>query len=142
MKYIYIAFILALLPSLSFAHSKKHELYAFETSEGMKVGAVFGELPKVEIDDELISAEANVGSHVEIHMMQEVDGIMKMRKVASVPMLASKENKLEPMGYHLMLMGLDEALEKGDRFTLTLTFKNMGKKEYRIPIISRAEKPK
>ncbi|NDJ54944.1 MAG: copper chaperone PCu(A)C, partial [Chloroflexi bacterium] len=36
---------------------------------------------------------------------------------------------LEPGGYHIMLIGIDETLEPGDTVTLTLVFENAGEFE-------------
>lgn len=115
-------------------------LYAFETSAGMKVGAAFGALPTVTADDELISVTSPISPRIEIHEMKEVNGIMQMRKVDAIPVLANKENKLVPTGYHLMLMDLSAPLVKGTEFPLTLKFKNTGEKTVTIPVLSRKAK--
>lgn len=115
-------------------------LYAFETSAGMKVGAAFGALPTVTADDELLSVTSPISPRIEIHEMKEVDGIMRMRKVDAIPVLANKKNMLAPTGYHLMLMGLSAPLVKGTDFPLTLKFKNAGEKIVTIPVLSRKAK--
>jgi len=131
-----------LFPAVSFADTTVEvpNLYAYETSEGMKVGAVFGALPIVAGDDELIAVSSTACSHVEMHMMQETEGIMQMRQVTSIPLTKNKANVLSPKGYHLMLMDLKEPLKKGHGLFLKLTFKNAGERMVNIPIFSRKVK--
>ena len=115
-------------------------LYAFETSAGMKVGAAFGALPTVTADDELISVTSPISPRIEIHEMKEVNGIMQMRKVDAIPVIANKENALSPTGYHLMLMDLSAPLAEGTDFPLTLKFKNADAKTLTVPVLSRKAK--
>lgn len=108
-------------------------LYAYETSIGIKNGAVFGVLPAVDAGDSLVSASSPVCDHIEIHEMKEIDGIMQMRKVSSIP----APSTLEPQGYHLMLMALKSPLKNGDVISLTLSYKNSGHKKIDVPVLSR-----
>lgn len=115
-------------------------LYAFETSAGMKVGAAFGTLHGSDVDDELLSVTSPVSPRIEIHEMKEVNGIMQMRKVASMPIAKNTDNALSATGYHLMIMDLPKPLVKGEEFPITLTFKNAGTKTLTVPVMSRKTK--
>lgn len=115
-------------------------LYAFETSAGMKVGAAFGTLHGGDVDDELLSVTSPLSPRIEIHEMKEVGGIMQMRKVAAMPIAKNADNALSATGYHLMIMDLSKPLTKGDKFPVTLTFKNAGAKTLIVPVISRKAK--
>ncbi|MBS3803287.1 MAG: copper chaperone PCu(A)C [Oleiphilaceae bacterium] len=58
-----------------------------------------------------------------LHQSLTVDGQMRMRALPdglAVP--AGGSVKLEPKGYHVMMMSLDEPLKVGDSFPVTLTF--------------------
>ena len=124
----------------AYAQDLEQGLYSYPTAKGIKVGAVFGVLPRVSTDDVLLSASSSVCDHVEIHTMTETDdGILRMRKTSSLSLQKNIDNRLEPMGYHLMLMDLKSALEEGQTFSLTLTFKNLGKKTLNIPVIRRGK---
>jgi copper(I)-binding protein len=112
-------------------------LYAFETSAGMKVGAAFGILHGGEVDDELLSVTSPISPRIEIHEMKEVNGIMQMRQVASMPIEKNKDNALSANGYHLMLMDLAAPLQKGQEFPVTLMFKKAGAKTLTVPVMSR-----
>jgi len=53
---------------------------------------------------------------------------MTMRPVTSIDLPAGKTVKLEPGGYHIMLLDLVKPLAKGDQVQLTLTFDKAGTK--------------
>lgn len=53
-------------------------------------------------------------------------GGMTMREVAAIPVPAGEEVRLEPGGYHVMLLGLTEPLLAGDTFEIELEFETAG----------------
>lgn len=61
-------------------------------------------------------------------------GMMKMQKVESVAIPAGKTTKLEPGGYHVMLMKLAKPLKAGETIAVTLTFEKAGKKEVKATV--------
>ncbi|MGE0877350.1 MAG: copper chaperone PCu(A)C [Acidimicrobiia bacterium] len=63
-------------------------------------------------------------------------GVMKMAPVSSIEVPAGKVVKLEPGGYHVMLLDLAKPLTTGQNFTLTLTFAGLGTVE--VPVVVRA----
>lgn len=126
------------IPITGFAQDGK-ALYAYETSAGMKVGAVFGVLPEVGQDDQLIAVSApSICDHAEIHQMKEVDGIMQMREVAEVSVSEGREDILSADGYHVMLMKLKAPLQSGQIIPLTLTFKKSGERVIEVPVVARS----
>lgn len=73
----------------------------------------------------LAGATAEGAQSVEIHESREVDGQMQMAALPDgVTLEAGERVELAPMGIHLMLMGLDEPLVRGETFPLTLEFRN------------------
>lgn len=132
------AFIIALMVVVSPALAEPQGLYAYETSEGMMAGAVFGNFPDDVAGDVLVSASAPICDHVEIHEMSEADGVMKMRQVDSIPV--EEGQGLSPHGYHLMLIKPMKPLSEGESFPLTLHFKEAGEKVLSIPVLSRKAK--
>jgi len=56
------------------------------------------------------------------------DGAMTMKPVDAVELPAGKAVKLEPGGYHIMLLDLVKPLEVGEKIELTLTFDEAGEK--------------
>ena len=64
--------------------------------------------------------------------MDEMDDqmeMMGMRQVKSIALPAGREVKLEPGGYHIMLIGLKNPIEPDDSYMITLTFEKAGKIE-------------
>lgn len=79
-------------------------------------------------DDRLVTVETDAATRVEIHEMDEVDGIMRMRELSgglAVP--AGAQVDLVPGGYHLMLMQPREGLEAGQQVEATLVFEAAGR---------------
>jgi copper(I)-binding protein len=54
--------------------------------------------------------------------------MMTMKPVSSIAVPAGQTVKLQPGGYHIMLMDLPAQLEVGSRFDVTLTFDRAGEK--------------
>jgi copper(I)-binding protein len=52
--------------------------------------------------------------------------MMGMREVDSIELPAGQEVKLEPGGYHVMLLDLKQPIEMGDTIEVTLDFQNAG----------------
>lgn len=78
-------------------------------------------------DDRLIGAASPIAKKVELHTMEMVDGVMKMRPVeGGIPVPAGETVRLAPGGEHIMLMGLDAPIETGSLVPVTLTFDKAG----------------
>lgn len=76
--------------------------------------------------DRLVSAAAPVAKAVELHTVVKDGDVMRMRPVAAIEIAAGAMQKLQPGGYHIMLIGLTAPLKAGDRFPLDLTFEKAG----------------
>lgn len=72
-------------------------------------------------DSQLLSVASPVAKDVQIHEMSMKDDVMRMGPVDSVALPAGKAVKLDPNGYHVMLMGLTGQIKEGDQVPLTLT---------------------
>ncbi len=79
-------------------------------------------------EDTLISVKSAVAKSVELHtVIKGDDGMMQMRPVEGGISVPSQGNQtLKPGSYHIMLIGLNNDLKKGDTFALELTFANAG----------------
>ncbi|WPN72394.1 MULTISPECIES: copper chaperone PCu(A)C [Pseudomonas] len=81
-------------------------------------------------DSKLLSVATSAAKIVQIHEMTMNGDVMKMGEVKSVALPAGKAVKLDPNGYHVMLMGLTGQLKEGETVPLTLTVENAkGEKE-------------
>ncbi|MEO3431002.1 copper chaperone PCu(A)C [Pelagibius sp. CAU 1746] len=76
--------------------------------------------------DRLIAASGDVAERVELHTHKMEGNVMKMRQVEAVDIPAGGMAALQPGSFHVMLIGLREALKEGDRFPLTLSFEKAG----------------
>lgn len=112
-------------------------VYAFETSEGLKVGAVFGNLPA---NGNLVSVTSPACLRAELHEMTEVDGIMKMRQIHDIIPTDDAIIHFTATGYHIMLMGLKEPLKRGTTIPITFKFKDGSSRDVMVPVVSRADK--
>ncbi|EGQ7761031.1 copper chaperone PCu(A)C [Vibrio sp. 2304] len=85
-------------------------------------------------EDTLIAAESPIAGHVEIHTHKKEDGVMKMIKIDKVRVPANESVLFKPGSFHLMIFNPIQALKEGDRFPMTLTFKNAGKVEVEMAV--------
>lgn len=82
----------------------------------------------------LIDASSDIAARVELHSHIMEDGLMKMRQVEKIEVLAGKQAKLQPGGYHVMFIGLKQDLEVGKLVKLTLHFDNKTTLDLELPI--------
>ena len=76
-------------------------------------------------DDNLTSAISDEAEMTMIHQTVREENIAKMIHVmGGIDLPKGKRIKLEPGGYHLMLMGIEKNLTLNDRIRITLSFKN------------------
>ena len=62
------------------------------------------------------------------------DGVMQMRPLEEgLPIAAGAAATLKPGGMHIMVMGLDAALEEGSELPLTLEFDKAGSIDIVVP---------
>ena len=110
--------------------------HARPTIANMPTGAAYFNMEnKGKSADKLIGAATPVAKSVEIHTMSMDNGVMKMREVGTIELKPGEKITMQPGGgYHLMLMGLTQQLNPGDKFPMTLTFEKAGKKEVSVTV--------
>ncbi len=121
-----ILFTLILLMGLNSVHAKiivKDE-WARVTPSGS--GSVYMTIENDgDQDDTLTSAISDEAEMTMIHQTVREENIAKMIHVmGGIDLPKGKRIKLEPGGYHLMLMGIEKNLTLNDRIRITLSFKN------------------
>tara|TARA_Y100000817_G_scaffold284693_1_gene251445 strand:- start:511 stop:954 length:444 start_codon:yes stop_codon:yes gene_type:complete len=121
-----ILFSLILLMGLNSVHAKiivKDE-WARVTPSGS--GSVYMTIENDgDQDDNLTSAISDEAEMTMIHQTVREENIAKMIHVmGGIDLPKGKRIKLEPGGYHLMLMGIEKNLTLNDRIRITLSFKN------------------
>ncbi len=77
-------------------------------------------------DDELTGITTTVADRPMLHETIVIDGIASMPHVMSVLVPAGGTVALQPGGFHAMLMGLNQTLENGATFPVTLRFRHAG----------------
>ncbi len=76
--------------------------------------------------DHLLSAKTDVCGHVELHRIEEVEGVFHMHPVDVIKIPAQSTTVLKPGGMHVMLMKLRKSLNIGEKVKLTLIFEKAG----------------
>lgn len=84
----------------------------------------------------LLGASSAVAGMTQLHeMVMDDEGAMTMQEVdGGLPIEADGHAHLEPGGYHVMLMGLKQALAPGDEVSLTLEFDDGSTQELLLPV--------
>ncbi|MBS4045180.1 MAG: DUF1775 domain-containing protein [Alphaproteobacteria bacterium] len=107
----------------------------FARATPAKVGGVFLTLRNGGgTADRLVKAASPVAESVELHTHIKDGDAMRMRAVENIPVPAHGQTALEPGGYHIMLIGLKQALKEGGSFPLTLTFEKAGSVTVTVPV--------
>ncbi|QXH44141.1 copper chaperone PCu(A)C [Pseudomonas xanthosomatis] len=75
-------------------------------------------------DSKLVGVASPVAKTVQVHEMTMNGDVMGMREVKAVELPAGKPVKLDPNGYHVMLMGLNQQVKEGEQVPLTLTIED------------------
>lgn len=114
-------------------HGKKHNMGAIKinapwirsTAPGAPSSAAYFTLTNTSsIPVSIIAASSDIADRVEIHEHTMTDGVMKMQEVSGVTIPSKKRVEFKPGGYHVMFMGLKDAVKEGDKVTITLSFDN------------------
>ena len=85
--------------------------------------------------ERLVSFTTDLAEQPEVHEMSNEGGVMKMRPLAKGLVIpAGATVKLEPGGYHLMLLKLKKPLTAGQRYKATLVFEKAGPVEVEFEV--------
>jgi periplasmic copper chaperone A len=78
--------------------------------------------------DRLIGVSSAVADQLQVHSMVMEQGVAKMRPVeGGLEIKPGETVELKPGSFHIMLMGLKQPIEKGQKVKATLEFANAGK---------------
>ena len=112
------------------------------SNDGQDVSAAYMTIVSNE-DTSLIAIDSDVADAIEIHSMSMENGVMKMRMLDTLDLIADKPTELSPGGFHLMLFDLKKPLAAGKEAHFTLHFKNKAGQEKTISVTSpiKAEAP-
>ncbi|MEN3973226.1 copper chaperone PCu(A)C [Sphingomicrobium sp. XHP0235] len=99
------------------------DAWARATAPGQSSAAAYLTLTnETGADVRLIGVSTDIGMAA-LHRTQIENGIASMRPVeGGINIAAGGDERLEPQGDHIMIMGLEKPLEAGGSFTVTLDF--------------------
>jgi hypothetical protein len=72
----------------------------------------------------LVDVQSNIAAHTMMHRTEQENGIAKMRHQHSVVVAPGDTVAFQPGGLHVMLMGLNRPVNKGDRVKVTLVLED------------------
>jgi copper(I)-binding protein len=100
-----------------------------------KAGAVYLTIRNTgAADDVLQGVQTPAAAMAMLHATEMIDGVASMKHLDKVEVGAGSEVKLQPLGTHIMLMGLKAPLKEGESIPLVLEFENAGKVEVTVPV--------
>lgn len=109
--------------------------WARESPKMAKAGAGYLTIKNTGTEDDALVAVTADFPKVMVHGTKKENGVMKMHHVDALTVSAGDAVALEPGGFHIMFMGLDEnGLRVGDAIDVTLTFKKAGDVTVKFPV--------
>jgi copper(I)-binding protein len=91
-------------------------------------------------DDAITAVASQCCDAVELHRSEKINGIMSMRRIATLSLKKNKPMQIQPDskgGEHLMLIGLKQPLNVGDDVVVTVTFDKAGTQKLVLPVKAR-----
>lgn len=85
--------------------------------------------------DRLLSIEWDRDTPIEIHTVDNQNGMMRMRKLEFLPVPAGQLTTLAPGGQHIMFVGLQQGFVAGQSVGLILIFEQAGRRHVDFPVI-------
>ncbi len=124
----FLATVLIAMPIAAFAEQSTIQIDHVWSRAAMAEhqGAVYLTITDTGTPDTLTGVTTPIAAEAALHESFNDHGVMKMRPVGPMPIEPGKPLTLAPGGYHIMLMGLKQALKPGDSFPVTLTFAKAG----------------
>jgi len=141
-RILFSASLSALLVGAAAAQSapRVEDPWARPTVAGQAAGGGFLKITSATAD-RLIAASAPVSKTVELHTMQMEGDVMRMRQVPAIDLPAGQTVELKPGGLHVMFIGLNQPLQEGASFPLTLRFEKAGEVKVDMKVTMKAGTP-
>lgn len=111
------------------------DLWLRQSVPGAENGAGFGTLRNTGNEDiVIVAAYSNAATDVELHRHIHQDGQMAMEQIEALSIPAGDEVKMQPGGYHLMLMQLHQPLEPNQEYQIVLRLNTGERFEFNVPV--------
>lgn len=91
---------------------------------------------------QLIGAKSSLSNRLEFHEHQHMQGMMKMRQVATLAVPAGETIVFEPGALHIMMFNIDAELRAGDITQMQLITDQCGSISFDAEVRSLLAKPK
>ena len=128
--------VLLALPALAIGGAPSvSDSWARAHSAGVSVGAAYLTITGGSTSDRLVGAGTDRATMVQLHTVEQSDGVAAMRQVEGVAVPAGKQVVLAPGGTHIMLMGLARPLVSGETFPLSLRFEKAGEQTVLVTVL-------
>ncbi|MFA5804551.1 MAG: copper chaperone PCu(A)C [Melioribacteraceae bacterium] len=128
---------LVLVSLINFSYPGKLEVkdaWLRPGGKGMNTALYFKVENKSDKPDTLLSVKSSIADVVQTHETYKKGDMMGMRKVNAIAIEPNSTFELKPGGFHVMVIGLKEALRKNDSAKFTLHFKNAGDINVKAPV--------
>jgi len=135
----FVLWVVLLSPGLVNASARDdvmvQEPFARAVASGISISAAYMDLHnRGSVDHALVRAESAIASTIELHEHVMSDGMLRMQLVNKILIPAGSRNELKPGGYHIMLIGLNGDLNKGDSFQVNLVFEDGSSKRITVQV--------
>ncbi|KAF0284546.1 copper chaperone PCu(A)C [Spiribacter roseus] len=113
------------------------DAWARATPPGFSKGAVYLEIRNdSRRSDTLVGVHTERAGRAELHRTIEEGGNSRMVHTPRVRVPAEGSVTFEPGGRHVMMMGIDEALTEGERFSLELEAETAGTLRVNVEVLA------
>ena len=137
MKKIFFLLSLSFMANLTFAQVSATNAWIRATVPQQSATGAFMQIESKQ-GAKLIAAKSPIAGVVEVHSMLMEGGVMKMRAVPFLELLAGKPVELKPGGYHVMLMDLKGQVKEGDVVPLTLIIEDRAGQRHTLEVSASA----
>jgi hypothetical protein len=113
-----------------------HDAYVRATPPGQMNSAAYMTIHNTDKNDyRLVAVVSKAARLVQLHNVEEVDGVARMQQVDFIDIAANDKTALQPGGYHIMLIDLTQSLEPGDELDFTLVYNDGSRTELVVPVV-------
>ena len=117
------------------AVSKSVEERVRPAASGGTSAAYFSYTNSQKTTDTLLSVQADFATMTQLHESYKTeDGMMGMREQGELVVQPGEEIQFKQGGLHVMLMGLNQDLKRGDSVTVTMNFALAGEVVKKLPV--------
>ena len=139
MQHALLPLLLALaLPALADT-VKVDNAWVRATAPGQQIAGGFMNLT-ADADMVLVGGSSPVSKTFELHFMRMENGVMAMRQMKEIALPRGKTVSLEPVGLHVMFIGLKGQIRPGQKVPMTLLVRGVDGRERKLAVAAEARR--